>query len=150
MHRIAVSLAALVLVFAGVPNTRAQDQDTDDRLQVIKNPEIVRQINQIEIGTSIKEVKSRLKARAIQFSGDNLARIMKDPDDAYLSFTVDPEYSFAVVDYSRRSQKVTRLTLVIYPPGRPQKAYRSWLPLRNLQWFDDGSYAIHFEKPLSK
>jgi hypothetical protein len=97
----------------------------------------------IRVGDPIQDVKESLEGRKTTFSQDSLAVIATEP---YLTFTVDPKKSFAIISYNEATKKVSTLGLMIHPPNRPQKSDRSLLNLRSLTLHEGGDYTIRVAK----
>jgi hypothetical protein len=103
----------------------------------------------IEIGQNIADTHKLLRALNIPVSVNGLAMAQGDPDEDYLSFTLDKRFCFAVVFYSKSTKKVTELSVVFHPEGEPQKAGRVWMPAKKIVIREDHSYAVEFPAPVA-
>lgn len=101
----------------------------------------------IRVGDPIQEVKESLEGHKTTFSQDSLAVIATEP---YLTFTVDPEQSFAIVSFNEATKKVSALMLMVHPSDQPQKSYRSLLNLRSLTLHEGGDYTLRVAKDGSE
>jgi hypothetical protein len=105
-------------------------------------------IKTISIGQPIEETQRLIKEREIEFGEGGFSFADRD-DAANLIVVLDKNSTYAAIHYSKSKKAVTGISLVFYPPGRPQKSYQAWLSAKSITLETDGSYAVHFLPPRS-
>jgi len=106
-------------------------------------------LTSIEVGQNISETKDFLKTRDIAVSESGLALAQTDPDQAHLLCILDNQRAWAAIFYSKSTRRVTDISVIFFPEGRPSKSTQVSAPAKSIAIHADHSFAVEFPAPVT-
>lgn len=105
----------------------------------------------IHVGQNLDSALAILSQQKIEVSEGGFAFPKLNPDQSNLVFNVDANHTTVCAFFSRSQRKITGLSIVFSPSRKThRKSNESWVKARELYLFSDSTYAVRFDKPISK
>lgn len=72
-----------------------------------------------------------------------------NPDESYRWFVFDNGLRLAII-YSDSKKIILRMQIIVLPPEKSAKGNDRIIGIRSVRFHDDGSYALHVDKPVKQ